>query len=271
MIARLPKARQQADQGGNVGSRDGTADDEPGAASGRCPRRVVLKSVASVLIVLHLIAIAVAPASVPPSSQAQRNAWSVFRPYLQFAYLNHGYHFFAPDPGASSLIDFTVTREDGDGESETVWARMPDKDRIWPRLRYHRHFMLTEFYGGIPPSATEMRQAIAQAYAQQVLLSEGAESVELSHVIHRLSTPEEIRQGRTLDEPDTFQHTPLGRFSLAGSSAAASPAGAGEAQGSPVEPNSAAPTTREPLQDFAPPVPAVDVTETNNEVPPLAE
>ena len=53
--------------------------------------------------------------------------------------MNQGHHFFAPDPGASTLVQYTVERPDG----TILEGRMPNR-QIVPRLLYHRHFMLTE-------------------------------------------------------------------------------------------------------------------------------
>ena len=99
-------------------------------------------------------------------------------------------------------------------DGERIWGRMPDREEIWPRLRYHRYFMLTEFYGAIPPAAEDMRRAVAQSYAQQLMQNHDGVSVELSHVVHRLSTREEMMAGGSLDEPHKYQFTSLGRFSV---------------------------------------------------------
>ncbi len=192
----------------------------PGDGSGRQPAAdssrpgisslTKIKVIGSVLIGLHLVAIVLPPASVPPASRAVQNAWSWFQPYIQFAYLNHGYHYFAPDPGPSSLIEYTVITDDG----ERIWGRIPDREAIWPRLRYHRYFMLTEFYGGLPPAAQQMRQAVAQSYAQQLMENHNGVNVELAHVVHRLSTREEMLAGGSLDEPHKYEYTSLGTFSI---------------------------------------------------------
>src|SRR5262249_44997980 len=57
----------------------------------------------SLLLIIHLAALVVGPSSVEPSSYLSVQTWQVFRPYLDAAYLNHGYHFFAPEPGPSHL------------------------------------------------------------------------------------------------------------------------------------------------------------------------
>ncbi|TWT74068.1 hypothetical protein CA85_09540 [Allorhodopirellula solitaria] len=84
--------------------------------------------------------------------------------YGQFLYLDRGYAFFAPDPGPSHLMRAVVGGDDdgdGDGDSNQTsrsdlgageggaddvdvhWY--PDLNEQWPRLLYHRHFMLAEF------------------------------------------------------------------------------------------------------------------------------
>ncbi|MEM7476788.1 MAG: hypothetical protein AAF483_17530 [Planctomycetota bacterium] len=164
----------------------------------------------SLLIVLHVIAIAAAPASVPPATPLTQRIHSIFRPYLQFGFLNHGYHFFAPDPGSSSLLEYTVVDEKG----QQKWGRLPDRDVHWPRLLYHRHFMLTEFYGSIPPHQKDLRTAVAASYAHQILREEGGVSVELSLVTHQLSSRQEILSGQLPTDPKKYDIERIGRFEL---------------------------------------------------------
>ncbi|MCA9179720.1 MAG: hypothetical protein KDB14_34930 [Planctomycetales bacterium] len=178
----------------------------PGASS----RVRWAKRIGSILICLHLLAVILAPASMPPASTSVQSMFGVLRPYIQFAYLNHGYHFFAPDPGPSSLLDFTVI----DDQGNRTWHRMPDRAESWPRLLYHRRFMLTEFYGGIPPAAKEMRHAIASAYARQILEHYRGVQVEMAYVLHNLSSRREVLEGRELTDVDKYSVTPLGTFSL---------------------------------------------------------
>jgi len=64
-----------------------------------------------------------------------------FRGYGQFFHLDRGYAFFAPDPGPSHLIQAAVTQPDG----SLVETMYPDREQQWPRLLYHRHFMLSEY------------------------------------------------------------------------------------------------------------------------------
>ncbi len=69
-------------------------------------------------------------------------------------YLDHGYAFFAPDPGPSHYFVADVHQANG---TETK-LKFPDLSQQWPRLLYHRHFMLAEFLNNVfhpvdePPS-----------------------------------------------------------------------------------------------------------------------
>ena len=57
-----------------------------------------LKWGVSLWLAYHVAGIIAAPASVSPSSELARSAWTLFQPYLQALHLNNGYHFFAPEP-----------------------------------------------------------------------------------------------------------------------------------------------------------------------------
>ena len=132
------------------------ADGQPGRpwdAIPRWPRRLI-----TIWLLYHVLAITAPPLVVPPTSRLLRNVSQVFRPYLQAFYLNHGFHFFAPEPGDSTLVAFTVERENG----TTIDGIMPHR-RIWPRLLYHRHLMLTESLSYIPD---ELREAWHESYAR---------------------------------------------------------------------------------------------------------
>ncbi len=153
----------------------------------------------------HLIAMVAAPASVGPSSRAQRTLWWLTQPYLQALYLNHGWHFFSPEPGRSTLLEFE--QEFADGRSEAgVW---PNRD-IRPRLLYHRYFMLTEFLGNTDPARHAMWH---RAFANDLLRQSGAERVRLTQVTHELqSRARFLAGGGRLDDPATYQRQPLGTF-----------------------------------------------------------
>lgn len=99
------------------------------------------------------------------SSPSASAFYAPLRSYSQFAYLDHGYAFFAPDPGPSHLFQAAITQSDG----VRVEEKFPDLTKQWPRLLYHRHFMLAEFLNDVhhppgdpPPGIAEDPLAAAE-------------------------------------------------------------------------------------------------------------
>jgi len=162
----------------------------------------------NIWLAFHLSAIVIAPASVSPSSELVRAAWEVFRPYLQVLYLNHGYHFFAPEPSQSTLVGFVAEGEDG----SLIQGRIPNR-QIKPRLLYHRHFMLCEHMNMAPQ---DLRKSWYDSYAQHLCHKYGAQQVSLTRVTHYLPTMEMVRAGVQLDDPASYTEQPLGVFQCDG-------------------------------------------------------
>lgn len=147
------------------GSRVTEPADTPPPANSLDPKFATsrrFRIAASVLIIGHVWAIVgrpiefatQGPFGTSPSAMLFRNP---VRAYSQFVYLDHGYAFFAPDPGPSHLIAATVKAKDG----QTTELRYPDLGDQWPRLMYHRHFMLAEFLNNIYHPPGEPSQNIA--------------------------------------------------------------------------------------------------------------
>lgn len=91
------------------------------------------------LIVLHFCAIGAATLAVPPSPPPINHLWvRVFRPYLEFMYLNNAYHFYSPEPGPPThlwmrlIYDTGKTELNEDGKPQPVqqatWIKLPDMD-----------------------------------------------------------------------------------------------------------------------------------------------
>ena len=156
--------------------------------------------VISVLLILHILANITSPMSVPPSSSLFDSAWSVFGSYLQMMYLNHGYKYFAPEPGPSTLLAYTLEFDDG----STIQQTIPNRG-IHPRLLYHRHFMLSEFLNFGPDDWH-------RTYARHLCRTYGAKSVSMSRMTRVLPTMEEVRNGSTLTDAERYLETPLGSF-----------------------------------------------------------
>lgn len=96
---------------------------------------------ASLLIAGVLLIVFMGPVTNPIATEELTGPIGrLLAPIHQALYLSHGYRFFAPDPGPSHLLIYRLHYPDG----EVRERRFPDADRISPRLRYHRWFMLSE-------------------------------------------------------------------------------------------------------------------------------
>jgi len=169
---------------------------------------LAVKGLVSLWIVYHLAGIVVAPASVPPSSELVRNVWRGFGWYLQTLHLNHGFHFFAPDPGPSTIVRYAAELPDGG----VTTGQIPDRETMRPRLLYHRHFMLTESLAATDMLPLEVAPLHVRAMARQIARQHGATHVSLSRVTHLLPDMAWCRAGLPLDDPQLYEEQPLGRF-----------------------------------------------------------
>lgn len=105
------------------------------------------------------------------------------------------------------MVAYEATHADG----SLHWSRIPDR-QLTPRLRYHRHFLLTEQMAALFQARPDLKPLIVQTFATQIAAQEQATSVTLSQVQHELSTPEQVRSGRAIDDPITYNELWLGEF-----------------------------------------------------------
>lgn len=160
-------------------------------------------------LAFHCVALFIAPAAMPPASPLFRDAWEYVSGYLDALYINHGYHYFAPEPAHSSLLGYRLTYADG----RTEVGRIPHKG-IQPRLLYHRYFMITEQFGGSGRLEPVVRQRWIEACARALGRETGAVRVTLTRIRHNLPTMERIRAGGSMEDPDLFEEEFLGTFDV---------------------------------------------------------
>jgi hypothetical protein len=109
-------------------------------------RRLVL----SFLFVLHFAGISNACLAAAPSPWLIQQTWiRIFRPYLEFMYLNNAYHFYAPEPGPASYLWFRLIYTDENDKEQGWWYKVPDIDDKGRHhhpvaLEYQRFLALTE-------------------------------------------------------------------------------------------------------------------------------
>jgi len=171
----------------------------------------------SLFVLFHLFAVFIAPMSMAVSLVPRREtdrplAIAVAqRPpvqwYLDALYLNHGYSFFAPDPGEGHLIRFQVFDDRGSVIKE---GEFPSKTDFWPRLRYHRYFMLAEQCQiGIGNDAADKQwqQSYLKNYAKELLREYGGQSVRVQRMVHWPLHREDAAKDppMKLDDPRTYE------------------------------------------------------------------
>lgn len=170
----------------------------------RGTRMRVLRWAVNCWLVFHISAIIIAPAAVAPTSALIESTWGIFQPYLEFMFLNHGYHFFAPEPSESTLLSFEAERADG----TKIAGHIPDRKTL-PRLLYHRHFMLTEHLRDAPE---EIQQEWVKSYADHLRRKYGAARVKLTGQLHGLPSREDVRNGIKLNDPASYESSEFGVF-----------------------------------------------------------
>ena len=101
------------------------------------------------LIVLHFAGILTVVIGAPPGPWivAQATHW-LFRPYLDFMYLNNAYRFYSPEPGPASQLWMRIEYRLGD-RVLTRWTKLPEVDergrhKYLTSLQYTRRLALTE-------------------------------------------------------------------------------------------------------------------------------
>jgi hypothetical protein len=179
---------------------------------------LVRGAVSLVLVVYGAAVIAPPLAGPPPASQLAVSALQPLRPLVGALFLGHGYRFFAPDPGPGHSIRWTMRMADG----STRQGSIPDRDTDWPRLLYHRRFMISEKIAALvpPPDAPdEVRrqsrgdwQPLVKDVAGHLLHRHGGSQVTLRMIEHYLPAPEDVIRS----EQGADVTTPLGSYALAG-------------------------------------------------------
>jgi hypothetical protein len=188
-----------------------------------------------ILVAGHLVAVVAEPLRFFSQSDFQASPeflairrWTA--PYVEWLYLDHGYFFFAPNPGPSHLV--AVSKESVQPQNTNQVAEsglqldrfatvFPYRKKQWPRLLYHRYFMLSEFYNNtfapdrlLPEDMADEEfvarwkrdriryEQLQNSLSNSLSHSSGAERVTLHRVERILLTPEQVlKQAWRLDDP----------------------------------------------------------------------
>jgi hypothetical protein len=104
---------------------------------------LAIRVVFTVFIVWHFTGVFLAALSVNNNSElvlgiAQH--WPM-QWYLDLLYMNQGHSFFAPEVGPGHVIRYQLLDQNG---REIEHGDFPSRKEHWPRLLYHRYFMLAD-------------------------------------------------------------------------------------------------------------------------------
>lgn len=190
---RTPASKNASKSGKQAGSHfDGEVSDDLNPDSDRLDsdagKSTWRRWLISIALAVHLMAIAMPPMMFQSGGSAiVATLLTPLRAYTEFLYLDRGYAFFAPDPGPSHLIEAAVTQSDG----QRIETKYPDRQQQWPRLLYHRHFMLSEyltevyFPPGPPRELFETDRAAAEEWARLRLRYEHVRQSIVNHLRHQ--------------------------------------------------------------------------------------
>ena len=186
-------------------------------------RRRIWKCIISVLVTVHVLAVFAFPFEFVTNttgrpSNVSRSITRVLDPYIDIMNLRNGYAFFAPEPGPSHLVRYRIEFDDGRPALEQTF---PDRDRHWPRLLYHRHFMLSEqlnaaFVTPIPPEGVDDREmeyyrrardayvAKWDSFERHLLHRYGGKSISMVRIRHQCPPPEPELMPFDLTDPESY-------------------------------------------------------------------
>lgn len=212
------------------------ANEDPSQSTGQCKpayRKWLLP-----LVFVHLLAVLAEPLFFFSRSDFQSGPefyglrrW--LAPYVDWMYLDHGYFFFAPNPGPSHLV---ALQESSSSLTTSKSLKsdaflFPDRKEQWPRLLYHRYFMLSEFYNNSFAPSRLVREdqsdpmfvqrwtsdrlfyeTLQRSMAKSLEANLGRmQSLELIRLERPLRSPEEILQGgKRLDDSRSLIVLPEG-------------------------------------------------------------
>lgn len=191
-----------------------------------CPPK--LRWIVCVAVCVHILCVLAEPlrffsrSEIRPTAPEFGMLRQITAPYAEWMYLDHGYFFFAPNPGPGHLVGCSIIPKGTDGgASEPKKWIFPDKNEMRPRLLYHRFFMLSEFYNDrfapedIPAEVKKdeefvnrwkfdrgFYESLQGSIVRSLIHHHEAESVKLSRIERMLPESEQVlRDGWKLNDP----------------------------------------------------------------------
>jgi hypothetical protein len=189
---------------------------EPGSSPKKTGRLgPVLRLVISIWIVWHFAGVFLAALSISGGSDLVINVaqggWWTTRPmqwYLDALYLNQGHSFFAPEVGPGHFIQYRLFDQ---SNREIEHGEFPSRKDQWPRLLYHRYFMLADQCDVPTDNKQEhdyWERRYLEAYARQLLrANENAQVAQLQRFNHWPVRRRDFVEGVKLTDQRTYEKT----------------------------------------------------------------
>jgi hypothetical protein len=195
----------------------------------------------SVFVLYHFAGIVSAITSPAPTPWMTGQLWAhVFRPHLEFCYVNNAYQFYSPQPGAANVLWFCIYYPD----DTSRWIKMPRRNELLDPLavEYYRRLSLTERANqniqtagptntalrarwesanripGVPGLALQYRapnehaRQILASYARHINSEAPIRSVKIYLTQHRMLTQKEFADGKDPYDRDTYWPFFVGHF-----------------------------------------------------------
>src|SRR4051812_1190701 len=162
---------------------------EGGAAPRRPGRPATFVRIALTLWILwHFTGVFLAALSIGITSDlvlhVSQNAHGPMQWYLDALYMNQGHSFFAPDVGPGHLIKYELFDQTNHLIEQ---GEFPSRKEHWPRLLYHRYFMLADQseLAFDEKGNDRWQRLFLEAYGRQLLRAhDQAQSVRLRRYAH---------------------------------------------------------------------------------------
>ena len=171
---------------------------QPAVFQSRAFRRLI-----SVVICGYLLVVMLGPLANPVGSEFLTRPWAnAVAPLHRMLFLGHGYRFFGPDPGPGHLVVYRVT----DAQEQLTEGRFPDREQHWPRLLYHRWFMLSETIyqeHALTPDTQSFQETDAEL-EQQIQALRKSKKFGLSHRLEQERERLRLRYERTRERIDVL-------------------------------------------------------------------
>lgn len=219
--------------------------------------RTLQRIAISVFVLYHFCGILTAITSPAPTPWITAQLWTrLFRPHLEFCYVNNAYQFYSPQPGPANILWVCIIGDDDRAE----WLKMPQRaehnaEKLDPlSVEYFRRLSLTERanqnvqlplgppaevmqarYGTIIPMLPDLlptqqyrmpnehaRQIIA-SYARHVAKTWDTgrpgvkiKSLKIYLTLHRMLSQKEFANGWDPFDPSTYWPFFVGEFDIEG-------------------------------------------------------